>query len=85
MVYTFKSKFNTTIYIFLLTDAFKFWRKCPFQLHQPINYRYEKGHLGKGAYGYVYKCVDSKNKEVVAMKKVILDMENEGFPSTSIR
>jgi serine/threonine protein kinase len=41
--------------------------------------------LGKGAYGYVYKCVDSKTREVVAMKKVILDMENEGFPSTSIR
>jgi serine/threonine protein kinase len=29
--------------------------------------------------------VDSKTREVVAMKKVILDMENEGFPSTSIR
>lgn len=40
---------------------------------------------GKGAYGYVYRCIDAKTREVVAMKKVILDMENEGFPSTSIR
>ena len=40
---------------------------------------------GKGAYGKVYRCLDSRSKEVVAMKKVILDMENEGFPSTSIR
>ena len=33
----------------------------------------------------MYRCIDAKTREVVAMKKVILDMENEGFPSTSIR
>ena len=32
--------------------------------------------IGKGAYGYVYRCIDSRSKEIVAMKKVILDMEN---------
>ena len=33
-------------------------------------------YSGKGAYGYVSKCIDSKTREFVAMKKVILDMEN---------
>jgi serine/threonine protein kinase len=32
--------------------------------------------LGKGAYGLVYKAIDKKTKEFVAVKKVLLEMEN---------
>lgn len=33
----------------------------------------------------VYKAYDIKNNEYVAIKKVTVEIENEGIPSTSIR
>ena len=41
--------------------------------------------LGRGQYGEVKKAKDNRTKEVVAIKKIIFEIENEGFPSTSIR
>jgi serine/threonine protein kinase len=41
--------------------------------------------VGNGTYGVVYKAEDTTNKEIVALKKMILEVENEGVPSTAIR
>ena len=45
--------------------------------------KYEK--VGNGTYGVVYKAVDIETNEIVALKKMILEVENEGVPSTAIR
>jgi len=41
--------------------------------------------VGNGTYGVVYKAIDLDTEEVVALKKMILEVENEGVPSTAIR
>lgn len=47
---------------------------------------YEKiGKIGEGTYGAVYKARCKQTKELVALKKVKLESESEGFPITSIR
>ena len=38
-----------------------------------------------GTYGVVYKARDSVNKELVALKKIKLENEDEGVPSTAMR
>lgn len=45
----------------------------------------KKEIIGKGAYGEVYKAVDRRTKETVALKKILIEMDAEGFPSSSIR
>ncbi|KAK2142593.1 hypothetical protein LSH36_935g00063 [Paralvinella palmiformis] len=40
--------------------------------------------IGEGTYGVVYKARDSKGR-LVALKKIRLDSESEGVPSTAIR
>lgn len=48
---------------------------------------YEKiGQVGEGMYGQVYKMRDRDDpKTLVALKKVRMDNEKEGFPITAIR
>ena len=42
--------------------------------------------VGEGTYGVVYKALDTKhNNRVVALKKIRLESEDEGVPSTAIR
>jgi serine/threonine protein kinase len=41
--------------------------------------------LGEGTYGVVFKALDKRSSEVVALKKIRLDQEEEGIPPTSIR
>ena len=41
--------------------------------------------IGEGTYGIVYKAKDRVTGEVVALKKIRLDAEDEGIPSTAIR
>ena len=41
--------------------------------------------VGEGTYGVVYKCQNKETNELVALKKVRLENEDEGIPSTSIR
>lgn len=41
--------------------------------------------IGEGTYGQVYKAQDKKNKSIVALKKVRLENEKEGFPITAVR
>ncbi|XP_028310424.1 cyclin-dependent kinase 12 isoform X2 [Gouania willdenowi] len=43
------------------------------------------GIIGEGTYGQVYKAKDKVTGELVALKKVRLDNEKEGFPITAIR
>lgn len=43
------------------------------------------GIIGEGTYGQVYKAKDKDAGEMVALKKVRLDNEKEGFPITAIR
>ena len=64
--------------------------------HQPQPYRfvqeatqlerYERQEkLGEGTYGIVYKCKDLVTGETVALKKIRLEKEDDGVPSTAIR
>ncbi|XP_053207850.1 cyclin-dependent kinase 12-like isoform X2 [Panonychus citri] len=41
--------------------------------------------IGEGTYGQVYKAQDKINKSIVALKKVRLENEKEGFPITAVR
>ncbi|KAI3654339.1 hypothetical protein MP228_001058 [Amoeboaphelidium protococcarum] len=41
--------------------------------------------IGEGTYGVVYKAKHKKSEEIVAMKKIRLEGEDEGVPSTAIR
>ncbi|XP_030764075.1 cyclin-dependent kinase 12-like, partial [Sitophilus oryzae] len=41
--------------------------------------------IGEGTYGQVYKAKDVRANELVALKKVRLENEKEGFPITAVR
>ena len=48
--------------------------------------KYEKlEKLGEGTYGVVYKGKHKKTGELVAIKKIRLEKEDDGVPSTAIR
>lgn len=48
------------------------------------NYR-KVEKIGEGTYGIVYKAIYKPDNLVVALKKIRLEGEDEGVPSTSIR
>ena len=41
--------------------------------------------IGEGTYGVVYKALDRVTQQYVALKKIRLETESEGVPSTAIR
>ena len=41
--------------------------------------------IGEGTYGIVYKAKDKITSQFVALKKIRLEIESEGVPSTAIR
>jgi len=41
--------------------------------------------IGEGTYGVVYKARDKKRGDLLALKKIRLEAEDEGIPSTAIR
>ena len=48
--------------------------------------KYEKiEKIGEGTYGYVYRARDQTTGEIVALKKIKLENEDEGVPSTAMR
>jgi serine/threonine protein kinase len=49
-----------------------------------INDRFTKFEkLGEGTYGIVYKAQDRRTGEVIALKRIRLDNDEEGVPSTA--
>ncbi len=49
-------------------------------------WQYEKVEkIGEGTYGVVYKARDRTNGATIALKKIRLEQEEEGVPSTAIR
>ncbi|KAJ1933958.1 Cyclin-dependent kinase catalytic subunit [Linderina macrospora] len=46
---------------------------------------YKLDKVGEGTYGVVYKARDRKTNQIVAMKKIRLEGDDEGVPSTAIR
>ena len=48
--------------------------------------RYQKlEKIGEGTYGVVYKAKDKTNGQIIALKRIRLEAEDEGIPSTAIR
>ncbi len=48
--------------------------------------KYEKIEMiGEGTYGVVHKARDIDSREIVALKEIKLESEDEGIPSTAIR
>lgn len=48
--------------------------------------KYKKlGKVGEGTYGVVYRAQDNKTGDFYALKKIRLQAEEEGIPSTAIR
>ncbi len=45
----------------------------------------KKAKVGRGAYGVVYRALDSVTGNLVAIKKIKLEVETEGIPSTALR
>lgn len=48
--------------------------------------QYEKVEkIGEGTYGVVYRARDRITGQIIALKKIRLEQEEEGVPSTAIR
>ncbi len=41
--------------------------------------------IGEGTYGIVFRAYDRSTKEIVALKRIKLENEDEGVPSTAMR
>eukprot|EP00349_Pseudokeronopsis_sp_Brazil_P009210 CAMPEP_0202971492 /NCGR_PEP_ID=MMETSP1396-20130829/27921_1 /ASSEMBLY_ACC=CAM_ASM_000872 /TAXON_ID= /ORGANISM="Pseudokeronopsis sp., Strain Brazil" /LENGTH=79 /DNA_ID=CAMNT_0049700943 /DNA_START=177 /DNA_END=416 /DNA_ORIENTATION=+ len=45
----------------------------------------ERVQIGEGTFGAVYKAKNCETGELVALKRIKMDNEKEGFPITAIR
>lgn len=73
----FYKRVDLTIFFILIRSA---------KMNCEVKERYEKcERLGEGTYGVVFKARDSILKDYVAVKKIKLENEDEGVPSTAMR
>eukprot|EP01010_Urceolus_cornutus_P005570 NODE_983_length_1191_cov_343.863398_g747_i0.p1 GENE.NODE_983_length_1191_cov_343.863398_g747_i0~~NODE_983_length_1191_cov_343.863398_g747_i0.p1 ORF type:complete len:299 (-),score=46.20 NODE_983_length_1191_cov_343.863398_g747_i0:229-1125(-) len=52
--------------------------------HEPERYR-KIERIGEGTYGVVFKAEDTQTGQIVALKKIRLEGEDEGIPGTAVR
>lgn len=70
----------TTIFIIITFEG------LASQMIQEFKDRYEKmERLGEGTYGVVFRAKDTVTNQLVALKKIKLENEDEGVPSTAMR
>ncbi|KAL5992016.1 hypothetical protein ACLOJK_012929 [Asimina triloba] len=88
-VRAFRSELSSSIISDHVQLAFPVFRFC-FRCHvfgilisQCEYERVEK--IGEGTYGVVYKARHRETNETIALKKIRLEQEDEGVPSTAIR
>ena len=58
---------------------------CSFQGCRSVEEFECLNKIEEGAYGVVYRAKDKKTNELVALKRLKMEKEKEGFPITSIR
>ncbi|XP_050389342.1 cyclin-dependent kinase 9 isoform X1 [Patella vulgata] len=64
----------------------KLMEELEFPYCENASEKYEKlTKIGQGTFGEVFKARDRKTKRIVAMKKVLMENEKEGFPITALR
>ena len=69
-----------------LSETHTYIENCDFPFCAEVS-KYEKqAKIGQGTFGEVFKARDKKNKQkIVALKKVLMENEKEGFPITALR
>ncbi|KAG9147672.1 hypothetical protein Leryth_015735 [Lithospermum erythrorhizon] len=63
----------------LSIDESSFWGSRSIECFEKLE------QIGEGTYGQVYMAKEKKTGEIVALKKIRMDNEKEGFPITAIR
>ncbi len=69
-----------------LQETYAYIEQYDFEFCAEVS-KYEKqAKIGQGTFGEVFKARDKKNKsKIVALKKVLMENEKEGFPITALR
>lgn len=49
------------------------------------NYVFNAHRIEEGTYGVVYRAKEKRTGEIVALKRLKMEKEKEGFPITSLR
>jgi cyclin-dependent kinase 10 len=62
-----------------------FLQKVCFQSKRCVTEFEKLNRIGEGTYGIVYRARDIKDGQIVALKKVRMERENDGMPISSIR
>ena len=59
-------------------------KKYPYCQDKNVKYR-SLAKIGHGSYGEVWKAKCKKTGRTVALKKILMEQEKEGFPITALR
>ncbi|KAK2711811.1 cyclin-dependent kinase 9-like [Artemia franciscana] len=66
-------------------ESYKFIEDLDFPFREDVA-KYERmAKIGQGTFGEVFKARHKKTKKIVALKKVLMENEKEGFPITALR